>query len=316
METIKQYIESLFIQFPLAPEVLRAKEHLIEMAEDKYTNLKEDGVNDNDAVAQVIAEFGNLDEIKDIIGLPENMFQPEYRSENIRTVSLDEVKAIEKDYKRTSVLVGFAVMCFICSVVPAIICDNTPLEDVLGGVGLFVLVGLGVMLCIIGGTFKKKWKETLRMPFYIELPVAEYVKDQKHDKRNRILFRSIGVFLICTCFVPCIIFDAEYMAALMFIMIGTGVNLIINSNYIEKLYNKLLAANPSNTVGSTYRKNSGRLVYKNEVLGVFMSLYWGLITCIYISISFLTFAWHITWIIWPIAAVIKNLIDVIGGEEE
>lgn len=42
-----------------------------------------------------------------------------------------------------------------------------------------------------------------------------------------------------------------------------------------------------------------------------MSVYWPTITCIYLSWSFLTYDWHITWIIWVIAAVIEMYIKAV-----
>lgn len=42
-----------------------------------------------------------------------------------------------------------------------------------------------------------------------------------------------------------------------------------------------------------------------------MSLYWVVIPCIYLAWSFLTFDWHITWIIWPIAGVLSGIIKTI-----
>ena len=34
-----------------------------------------------------------------------------------------------------------------------------------------------------------------------------------------------------------------------------------------------------------------------------MSVFWPTVTCIYLSASFITFAWALTWVIWPVAAV-------------
>ena len=44
-----------------------------------------------------------------------------------------------------------------------------------------------------------------------------------------------------------------------------------------------------------------------------MSVFWPTVTCLYLIISFLTFAWYISWIIWPVAAVVENLIKAIFG---
>ncbi|MDD6193911.1 MAG: hypothetical protein PUB19_03310 [Lachnospiraceae bacterium] len=63
--------------------------------------------------------------------------------------------------------------------------------------------------------------------------------------------------------------------------------------------------------GCKRRKSSG-----NKVLDAVMSVYWPTITCLYLIYSFITFDWHISWIIWPIAAVVRGLIVGIFFEEE
>ena len=52
------------------------------------------------------------------------------------------------------------------------------------------------------------------------------------------------------------------------------------------------------------RERENREIYVNEKADTFISLYWPTVTCIYLILSFLTWGWGITWIIWPIAAVI------------
>lgn len=62
---------------------------------------------------------------------------------------------------------------------------------------------------------------------------------------------------------------------------------------------------------SETKKTSG-----NRVLDSFMSVFWLTITCIYLCWSFLTYDWYITWIIWPIAAVVKGMIEGIFFDKE
>ncbi len=52
-----------------------------------------------------------------------------------------------------------------------------------------------------------------------------------------------------------------------------------------------------------HKKSSG-----NKVLDAFMSVYWLTIVCVYLCWSFLTYDWYITWIIWPISAVVRGMI--------
>ena len=63
METIKNYLETMFSTLPNTYEVQKAKKELAQMMEDKYTELINDGKTDNEAVGIVISEFGNLDEL-------------------------------------------------------------------------------------------------------------------------------------------------------------------------------------------------------------------------------------------------------------
>ena len=63
METIRNYLETMFARLPITLEVQKAKNELWQMMEDKYTELIKDGKTENEAVGIVISEFGNLDEL-------------------------------------------------------------------------------------------------------------------------------------------------------------------------------------------------------------------------------------------------------------
>ena len=49
---------------------------------------------------------------------------------------------------------------------------------------------------------------------------------------------------------------------------------------------------------------------------VLSDVFWQTITCIYLIWSFLTFDWHITWIIWPVAGVLHKILNLVLIEEE
>lgn len=71
METIRNYLESMFSQLPNTPEVLKAKYELGQMMEDKYSELIADGKSENEVIGTIIAEFGNLDELAESLGIGE-----------------------------------------------------------------------------------------------------------------------------------------------------------------------------------------------------------------------------------------------------
>ena len=50
METIKNYLDNMFANLPHTDEVLKAKNELSQMMEDKYNELIEEGRSENEAV--------------------------------------------------------------------------------------------------------------------------------------------------------------------------------------------------------------------------------------------------------------------------
>ena len=73
METIRNYLSTMFAGLPDTPEVRKAYEELAAMMEDKYTELIAEGCGENEAVGTVISEFGNLEELAQTLGIEEYM---------------------------------------------------------------------------------------------------------------------------------------------------------------------------------------------------------------------------------------------------
>ena len=69
METIKNYLETMFANLPDTEETRRAKSELFSMMEDKYNELKAQGMAENAIVGTIITEFGNIDELKESLDL-------------------------------------------------------------------------------------------------------------------------------------------------------------------------------------------------------------------------------------------------------
>ncbi len=312
METIRQYIESLFIDFPNTPEVRRAKEHLLEMAEDKYSSLKEDGISDNEAVAKVITEFGNLEELKEELGLTETFEKRDEHYSNATTITLADVKDIFNDNAKSALIRAIGVFCFITCAAPVII-----LQDVSGVVALFIMIGIGVALEIIQAVFTSRWDFIKNTRCAIDMATADYIIEEK--RRSRVAstaLKCVGILCIIFCFIPTIVIGEDYSAAILLCMIGFGVLLLILSGAKEDMFNMLLSINPNNTMGAEYTKGSGRVVYENKTTAALMSIYWPLVVCLYLCLSFMTFQWGITWIIFVIAGILHNFLEEALGTKE
>ena len=95
METIKNYLESMFASMPNTPEVRKAKAELLQMMEDKYNELISEGTSENAAVGTVISEFGNLDELAESLSLTKEVEVARGMESEMprRFISLDEAKS-------------------------------------------------------------------------------------------------------------------------------------------------------------------------------------------------------------------------------
>ena len=316
METIKNYLESMFRNLPNTDEVLRAKNELLQMMEDKYAELIREGKTENEAVAKVIAEFGNLDEVAATLGIKEVIGEKKERVR--RNVTLEEIKDYISE-KISSILVrAIGVALFILCPVPAIFFGD--IIDVLwlGPALLFVFIAVGVALCIIGRNNLEQWRFIKSEPCSISPSTADYIVEEKRK------FQSVYTALFCTgialcvcCAVPAIIIDdsrihisSSWSGIFVLAFIGIGVALMLYSSHRYKMYKNLLALNSQETIGGAYVQSKDKEpVYTNDTVRVIMSVYWPTVTCIYLCLSFLTFRWGITWIIWPIAGVVRRLLE-------
>lgn len=102
METIRNYLENMFLNLPNTPEVYKAKNELWQMMEDKYTELKAEGKSENEAVGIVISEFGNLDELAADLGIASFMHSPQMQPTG-RPFKLRRCKSLFKGFRQTCI---------------------------------------------------------------------------------------------------------------------------------------------------------------------------------------------------------------------
>ncbi|MGN0427389.1 MAG: permease prefix domain 1-containing protein [Agathobacter sp.] len=321
MEAIRNYLESMFQNLPNTPEVQRAKSELWQMMEDKYTELINSGKSENEAVGTVISEFGNLDEISEVLGIRSVVRQPQM-SINRRMVSFEDVKQFLSDYSKQTIQIGLGVFLCINSVIGPIFFDAIGAPDFLGAISLFIFIAIAVGLFVHPAIIMKRWDFLKQEPCSIDFATTKYVRDQKeHYRTTYALLLTIGITLCVICVVPEIIFEEfntkiwnmnleALGGCLLFLLVGIGVFMIILGCRVNSSFSFLLQLNDATTVGGNFVPNQHPAKkYNNKTVETIMSVYWTTITCVYLCWSFLTFDWWITWIIWPVASIIHAVID-------
>lgn len=321
METIKNYLEAMFANMPNTPEVVKAKAELLAMMEDKYNELISEGESENAAVGTVISEFGNLDELAETLGLEKEVEETHAREAESprRFVSAAEVEDYLATMKRKALMVGIGVMLCICSVTCPIILDevaNGDFSEFYGAMGMFAAIAIAVGLFVFSGIMSSGWEFLKKEPCQIDMATANMVKERRKGfKPTQALFSAIGVMLCAFAWLPLVLIDKDIFASILFYGVGLGVFLFIYSGGVMDSYNTVLKLNDSNTISGNYGKE-GEEMYISNKAKLIMELYWSTITCVYLIISFLTFSWHITWIIWPIAGVAHKMLKIALVKED
>ena len=326
MNTIRSYLESMFAKLPNTPDVIKAKCELGQMMEDKYTELISEGKSENEAVGQVISEFGNLDELGEVLGISSILNRESEKYAAGRQVTFQEAQSYLDDKAHYALFHGlgtfFAIICS-CGVILASTLEKASQKTIVAGlIFLFVSIAACVAFHTYSNLQMNKWDFLKKEPCSIDYGTAGMINDLRRTTHDTsILQRTIAILLFCTCYIPLIVLtmlnDQGISAGLgvdiLLFMVGLGVLILTVSSSREDGCRTLLNLNSSPYSANYYSQNAGEVRYENKTVRVIMSVFWPTVTCAYLIWSFLTFAWYITWIIWPLAAVANTLIKAIFG---
>ena len=321
METIRNYLETMFANMPNTPEVKKAKAELLSMMEDKFNEMIADGVNENQAVGTVIAEFGNLDELAEDLGLTKALEETHEREETMprHFLRMEEVEEYLNVRKGNGLLIGIGVLLCITSVTWPIMFEffmRGKMGDGFGVTGMFISIAVAVALFVFAGIRGNDWNFLDKELCQIDMATAEMVKSKRREFKFPhavIIAVSIMLFIL---WIPLAATDIEIVSNCLFYFVGVGVCMIIYASTVMGSYEKILKLNDSKTISGSYGKDKGDIVYINKFAEGVMEVYWPTITCLYLIISFVTMCWHISWVIWPVAAIAHRLLEVVFEAEE
>lgn len=337
MEIIKDYLENIFSNIPKTPETLKAKEELLTMMEDKYNELKLEGKSENEAIGTVISEFGNIDELLENLDFSpkekaeESNFSYSYDKQEIKTISLNRAKEIIKEHANISKKIALGVFLCICSPILLISLSgfaetnsfSLKISSIIGLVALFIMVAYAIVLFITYGAKMEKIELLKREPFVLDYLTKEFIKKEE-ETFKAILPKKIafGVALCILSVVPIIItglsidnvFVQCLSVSLLLLMVAFAVEIFIVSAMKDSTYKILLEKESNSSPYETYGNLNGNYYkghnnhYKSPLTQTISSIYWPIVTIIYLLWSFSYGNWATSWIIWPIAGILFRVI--------
>ena len=231
----------------------------------------------------------------------------------VKKISIEEANTYLEQRKSASWRIALAT--FLCILSPFALIVLTTLsglpnpiitETTASAVGLIVLFAFilcAVPIYIYCG-FKNEPYAFLdkNIPFELEYGVKGMVTERK--KKFRDTYIKFNIIAACVCIfspIPLIISGFTenellviMMLAVMMIVAGIGASIFIVVGVQNASMQKLLKE------GDFTEKEKKRTSVK-EIVGF---CYWGILTAIYLAVSFLNNQWHLSWIIFAVGGVL------------
>lgn len=312
METILSYLENMFLHLPRTSEVLRAKEELATMMEDKYNELLAEGKQENEAVGIVISEFGNLEELSEELGLGD-LEQTKETGEPVKRVSRGEAEEYISATLKSIRWIGLGVMLCIWSPIALMILGTldesgmfmfTDAQYVCYGlVPLFVMIGIAVALFIYHGMRLECFEYLKKEPIEIDFSLEKQLRQMDEEERRSFTLKIIVGVMLCIFAVLQLLVIASidqngmaggFSAAALLLIIGVAVCVMVSGSGKRECFKVLLQEGEFTEKG---KKSS-------KIIDIVAGIYWPIVTVIYLAWSFTTMDWGFTWIVWPIAGAL------------
>jgi len=138
------------------------------------------------------------------------------------------------------------------------------------------------------------------------------IEETEKSRRKSAMLTAIAIMMYILSIVPLMIlsmtnnpFQGVIGAPLMFVIIACATGLLVYSNMTKPKYRK-----QKDTMVEDFREWQSDEKDRKQFRKAISSALWSIVLAAYFIISFTTYAWHITWIIFIIGAVIESLLNV------
>ena len=183
-------------------------------------------------------------------------------------------------------------------------------EDIcvlIGIIALLFIVGTAVIVFICIGSTLSKFDYMEKEPIELSEAAKKLVEEEKEAAQpSYTRHNAIGVVL-CILGAASTLIGAftEHEMLLMagvsgtLLLVALGVYSFVTAGVPWGAMQKMLEEGDYSRNNKTYGKK----------LEAISGAYWPLITLIYLAYSFVTHDWHISWVIWPVAAIVFGVIE-------
>jgi hypothetical protein len=246
-------------------------------------------------------------------------------------VTMEEAQGYADAQRRIRFSVSVAVMLFVLSPATLIFLPTAAAERVvplteavgafIGIAALLALVTAGVVLLVTTSRQTEPHERLEQGRFSPDPEVSQWAADlaQRHRaKRVRALQIALALWILSPA--PLIAFalltegspHADVWAvggvALVLALVAAGLGVLLPQAWTQTVADKLTKGGGAGAGGCVGTDGRGG---QHGIVGVIAAFYWPLLTIIFLTWSFIGDAWGISWIVWPVGAVLFGAIT--GG---
>jgi hypothetical protein len=144
------------------------------------------------------------------------------------------------------------------------------------------------------------------------VPQAYEPVENEYVRRRSAMFTSIAVMIYILCPLPLIIlglagnmYSDRIGVPALFVMIACATGLLVFNSMTKPNHYR-----GSDTMVEEFREWQTDAQHRKALRRAISSALWAIIVALYFIISFWTFAWHLTWIIFLIGAAAEAFINI------
>lgn len=321
MTVIDSYLDTLFAPYPDSPRLREARGELREMMEDKQQDLMARGLSESQAVGQVIAEFGSLEEVSEDLGIAGELRGPRFGADAERTgpaeptVEPERIEAFIGALRGTRGLLATAVPLFVLSSVPLLLLiaasgrfdDQPETAAVVAGLVLLLLaVATGVVLLVVRGGRLARFadiRERRFTPTAATRHRAEALRAEHAPRRTLGLAVAITLWILCA--LPVVITGLLssgtedpmplYGVCGTLVMVALGLAIVLWGSWSGEAADAL-----EQKVDEDDLTESAH----HPAIRVIAAVYWPIVTAVFLAWGLIGNSWDVNWIIWPVAGVL------------
>lgn len=303
------YLDNMFSRLPNTKEMQGIKQEMLANMEDKYHELIEAGKSEHEAIGIVISEFGNIDELIEVLGVV-----PESNQKPVPTLTTTEINDYLQTNKKSGILVGVGVGLIILGAALLILITQLMedgyiqvfegrMVDVIGLIPLLLFVTIAVGMFIIADSMMKKFSFT-QSDFHIQLHEKERLEQENQQFQQTHVRTTITGVALCILAPMILIISSVfhdnasvYGVVLLLLMVTIAVFLFIYYGRIKEGYNTLLHLEEHAIPKKVQKK-------EDKVIGAVASIIWPLAVIVFLISGLVYHQWHINWIVFPITGLL------------